>query len=192
MTSENNFSLTAAISAILFASTAPVETAKLASSLDISAEKVKEAVKEIEKSLEKTDLGIRVKEVDGRYTLSTKPEYGETVAAYLDSRRAAFLSNAALEALAITAYNQPVTKAYISQVRGVYSAEVVESLVDKGLLQEAGRLDLPGRPMSYITTDKFLTVFGLDSIEDLPEREALSSDDTETGEYVQTNLTENV
>ena len=123
MTSENNFSLTAAISAILFASTAPVETAKLASSLDISAEKVKEAVKEIEKSLEKTDLGIRVKEVDGRYTLSTKPEYGETVAAYLDSRRAAFLSNAALEALAITAYNQPVTKAYISQVRGVYSAE---------------------------------------------------------------------
>jgi segregation and condensation protein B len=192
MNSENNFSLTAAISAILFASTAPVETAKLASSLDISAEKVKEAVKEIEKALEKTDLGIRVKEVDGRYTLSTRPEYGETVAAYLDSRRAAFLSNAALEALAITAYNQPVTKAYISQVRGVYSAEVVESLVDKGLLQEAGRLDLPGRPMSYITTDKFLTVFGLDSIEDLPEREALSSDDTETGEYVQTNLTENV
>jgi segregation and condensation protein B len=192
MTSENNFSLNAEIPAILLASTAPVETAKLASSLDISAEKVKEAVKEIEKSLEKTDLGIRVKEVDGRYTLSTKPEYGETVAAYLDSRRAAFLSNAALEALAITAYNQPVTKAYISQVRGVYSAEVVESLVDKGLLQEAGRLDLPGRPMSYITTDKFLTVFGLDSIEDLPEREALSSDDTETGEYVQTNLTENV
>ncbi len=192
MTSENNFSLTAAISAILFASTAPVETAKLASALDITAEEVNKAVKEIEKTLEKTDLGIRVKEVDGRYTLSTKPEYGETVAAYLDSRRAAFLSNAALEALAITAYNQPVTKAYISQVRGVYSSEVVESLVDKGLLQEAGRLDLPGRPMSYITTDKFLTVFGLDSIEDLPERDELSSDDTETGEYIQTNLTESV
>jgi segregation and condensation protein B len=192
MTLDNNLSLTEAISAILFASAAPVEETKLASHFELPQEKIKEAMKEVEKTLEKAHLGIRLKEVDGRYSLSTKPEYGESTASYLDSRRAAFLSNAALEALSVTAYNQPVTKAYISQVRGVYSAEVVESLVDKGLLQEAGRLDLPGRPMSYITTDKFLTVFGLNSLDDLPEREALSSDIEETEEYVQTNLTESI
>lgn len=189
---DDNLSITEAVSAILFASTAPVEAAKLASHFEITLEKAQEAVKEVSQKLEEANLGIRIKEVDGRYTLSTKPEYGESTASYLDSRRAAFLSNAALEALAIAAYNQPVTKAYVSQVRGVYSSEVVESLVDKGLLQEAGRLDLPGRPMSYITTDKFLTVFGLDSIEDLPERDNLSSDDGETEEYVQTNLTESI
>ena len=189
---DDNLSLTEAVSAILFASTAPVEAAKLASHFEITLEKAQEAVKEVSKKLEEANLGVRIKEVDGRYKLSTTPEYGESTASYLDSRRAAFLSNAALEALAIAAYNQPVTKAYVSQVRGVYSSEVVESLVDKGLLQEAGRLDLPGRPMSYITTDKFLTVFGLDSIEDLPERDTLSSDDSETEEYVQTNLTESI
>ena len=192
MTLDNNLSLTAAISAILFASTAPVEEAKIAAHFEITPDKAREALKEISDTLEKSELGIRLKETDGRYTLSTKPEYGESTASFLDSRRAAFLSNAALEALAITAYNQPVTKAYVSQVRGVYSAEVVESLVDKGLLEEAGRLDLPGRPMSYITTDKFLTVFGLNSLEDLPEREALSSDSSEGEDYVQTSLTESL
>ena len=81
------------------------------------------------------------------------------------------LSNAAMEALAIVAYNQPTTKTYVSQVRGVASSEVIESLVDKDLLEPQGRLDLPGRPMSYGTTDKFLTVFGLESLDALPSRE---------------------
>ena len=195
MTLENNLSLTEAISAIIFSSAAPVETMKLAAHFEVTVEAVAEAAEKIKKQLESSELGIRLKEIDGRYTLSTKPEYGESTAAFLDQRRAAFLSNAALETLAIAAYNQPVTKAYVSQVRGVSSAEVVESLVDKGLLEEAGRLDLPGRPMSYITTDKFLTVFGLDSIEDLPNHEAYSSDepeDTEGEQYIQTSLTESI
>jgi len=195
MTLDNNLSLTEAISSIIFSSTAPVEAMKLAAHFEVTVEAVTEAVNEIKDQLENSKLGIRLKEIDGRYSLSTKPEYGESTAAFLDQRRAAFLSNAALEVLAITAYNQPVTKAYVSQVRGVSSAEVLESLVDKGLLEEAGRLDLPGRPMSYITTDKFLTVFGLDSLEDLPNRDAYSSDvpeDAEGEQYVQTSLTENL
>ncbi len=193
MTLDNDLSLTAAISAILFASATPVEIMKLAAHFDVTIETIAEAMEEIKSKLDAADCGIRLKETDGRYSLSTKPEYGESTAVFLEQRRTAFLSNAALETLAIAAYNQPVTKTYVSQVRGVSSSEVLESLVDKGLLQEAGRLDLPGRPMSYVTTDKFLTVFGLDSLDSLPKQEMFDENDgTEQEEYVQTSLTENL
>ena len=193
MTLDKNLSLTAAISARLFASPIPVEIMKLAAHFEVTAEDIMSAAEEIKKQLDDTSCGIRLKEANGRYSLSTKPEYGESTAAFLDQRRAAFLSNAALETLAIAAYNQPVTKTYISQVRGVASAEVVESLVDKGLLQEAGRLDLPGHPMSYTTTDKFLTVFGLDSLDSLPNQDSfLPKDEVVEEEYVQTSLTDNL
>jgi len=166
--------LKAAISAILFASTSPVEATRLAAHFEVSTDEIYEIIAEIKSDFDGEDSGFRLEKHDGKYFLSTKSEYGLTVASFFDRRKTASLSNAALEVLAVVAYNQPTTKTYISQIRGVASGEIVESLVEKELLEEAGRLDLPGRPMSYITTDRFLSVFGLDSLDDLPKQETFT------------------
>ena len=102
------------------------------------------------------------------YQLCTRQEYAACVHAVFDKKREVSLSAAALEVLAIAAYNQPVTRAFLEQVRGVDSSGVVASLLDKGLLEERGRLDVPGRPMQFGTTAGFLRCFGLSSLEDLP------------------------
>jgi len=159
------------VEAILFASPLPVELDKLCAVLERRPDEIKEIIDEIEKDLSDKYMGVQLSVHGSTYRLCTKEEYAEAVAAYVAKGRTPGLSNAAMEVLAIVAYNQPTTKTYVSQVRGVASAEVMESLVDKDLLEPQGRLDLPGRPMSYGTTDKFLTVFGLESIEALPSRE---------------------
>lgn len=100
--------------------------------------------------------------------MATRPYYGEVVKRILDTRRNAPLSPAALEVLAVIAYNQPVSRSFIEQVRGVDSSSTVAKLLDKGLIEEAGRLDLPGKPVSFRVTDTFLRVFGLGSLADLP------------------------
>lgn len=159
------------VEAILFASPQPVELDKLCAVLERRPDEIKEIIDEIKIDLQDTYIGVQLVTHGNSYRLCTKEEYADAVAAYVAKGRAPGLSNAAMEVLAIVAYNQPTTKTYVSQVRGVASAEVMESLVDKDLLEPKGRLDLPGRPMSYGTTDKFLTVFGLESIEALPSRE---------------------
>lgn len=159
------------VEAILFASPQPVELDKLCAVLERRPDEIKEIIDEIKIDLQDTYIGVQLVTHGNSYRLCTKEEYADAVAAYVAKGRAPGLSNAAMEVLAIVAYNQPTTKTYVSQVRGVASAEVMESLVDKDLLEPQGRLDLPGRPMSYGTTDKFLTVFGLESIEALPSRE---------------------
>ena len=116
------------------------------------------------------ESGLSLIEKNGNYTVGTKIILGEAVARFLKSRKSPYLSPAALEVLSIAAYNAPVTKTYIAQIRGIPSSEIVESLVEKNLLRENGKLDLPGRPMSYVT---FLAVFGLDSLDDLPLPETL-------------------
>lgn len=158
----------ALLEACLFASPSFVAVDKLAEFLLCSEEEVLAAA-EILKSryqLETSGLSLILK--GDKLVLTTKPMLGEAVAYFLQTRRFGALSNAAYETLAIAAYNQPVTKTYISQIRGVASSEIVESLVEKGFLKENGHLDLPGRPMGYVTTEKFLTVFHLDSLDDLP------------------------
>lgn len=159
--------ITALIEGILFASVEPVNSEHLAGFLGMEEDEVLTELISIQKTYEKDHHGFRLVRHDNDFRFSTKPDYGEDVALYLSKKRPQ-LSNAALEVLSIAAYNQPVTKPYISQIRGVASSEIVEALEEKGLLQEDGRLDLPGRPMSYVTTDKFLTVFGLDSLADMP------------------------
>lgn len=159
--------ITALIEGILFASAEPVSSEQLSQFLGIEEDEILAELIALQKQYEHDYHGFRLIRHDKDFRFSTKPEYGEDVALFLAKKRPQ-LSNAALEVLSIAAYNQPVTKPYISQIRGVSSAEVVEALEEKGLLQEDGRLDLPGRPMSYVTTDKFLTVFGLDSLADLP------------------------
>lgn len=159
--------ITALIEGILFASAEPVSSEQLSQFLGIEEDEILAELIALQKQYEHDYHGFRLIRHDKDFRFSTKPEYGEDVALFLAKKRPQ-LSNAALEVLSIAAYNQPVTKPYISQIRGVSSSEVVEALEEKGLLQEDGRLDLPGRPMSYVTTDKFLTVFGLDSLADLP------------------------
>ena len=170
MSVEDN-KLKGTVEAILFASPLPVELDKLCAVLERRPDEIKEIIDEIEKDLSDKYMGVQLSVHGSTYRLCTKEEYAEAVASYVAKGRTPGLSNAAMEVLAIVAYNQPTTKTYVSQVRGVASAEVMESLVDKDLLEPQGRLDLPGRPMSYGTTDKFLTVFGLESIEALPSRE---------------------
>ena len=103
-----------------------------------------------------------------RWQMTTRPYYGELVKRILDTRRNAPLSPAALEVLSVIAYNQPVSRSFIEQVRGVDSSSIVAKLLEKGLIEEAGRLDLPGKPIAFQVTDSFLRVFGLGSLADLP------------------------
>lgn len=169
--SVEDLKLKGTVEAILFASPQPVELDKLCAVLERRPDEIRELIDEIKTDLSDKYMGVQLMVHGDTYRLCTKEEYAESVAAYVAKGRTPGLSNAAMEVLAIVAYNQPTTKTYVSQVRGVASAEVMESLVDKDLLEPQGRLDLPGRPMSYGTTDKFLTVFGLESIESLPSRE---------------------
>lgn len=169
--SVEDLKLKGTVEAILFASPQPVELDKLCSVLERRRDEIKEVIDEIILDLQDKYIGVQLAVHGDSFRLCTKEEYAEAVALYVAKGRTPGLSNAAMEVLAIVAYNQPTTKTYVSQVRGVASAEVLESLVDKDLLEPQGRLDLPGRPMSYGTTDKFLTVFGLESIENLPSRE---------------------
>lgn len=114
------------------------------------------------------DSGLCLLHLNTRWQLATKTEWADCIRRLLDSRRAVPLGPAAMETLTVIAYNQPVSRAFIEQVRGVDSSSSVSGLLEKGLIEEAGRLDLPGRPVSFRTTDTFLRVFGLSSLADLP------------------------
>ncbi|MBQ8979701.1 MAG: SMC-Scp complex subunit ScpB [Oscillospiraceae bacterium] len=158
----------AVLEAVLFASGDPAEPERIAAAADIEkgalaglADSLNEAYAENGSSLVVLCLG-------GFYQLAVRTEYFEAVRAMADSRKYAPLSQAAMEALTVIAYNQPVTKSFVEHIRGVDSSGVVNMLAEKGLIAEAGRLELPGRPIAYVTTDAFLRCFGLSSLEDLP------------------------
>jgi segregation and condensation protein B len=122
--------------------------------------------------------GLKLLHLEDSYQLCSKEKYVEVIRTVMDLKRKVPLSSAALEVLSVVAYNQPVTKAYIEQVRGVDCSGVVSSLIEKGLLEEKGRLELPGRPLIYGTTEQFLRCFSLSSIKDLPT----PPDDAKTGD----------
>lgn len=158
----------AAVEAMLFAHGEPVEAQRLAQVLEIEPEDAERVLLALSDDYAAADRGLRLLRLDGRWQLSAKQEYAEPVKTLLDNRRNAPLSGAALEVLAIIAYNQPVSRSFVEQVRGVDSSSTVQTLVQKGLVEEAGRLDLPGRPVSFRTTDTFLRTFGLRDLTDLP------------------------
>ena len=135
----------------------------------------------LREELQDAGVPLQVLALDGKLQLSTLPQFAPAIREALELRRASPLSQAAMEVLAIVAYNQPVTRAFVEQVRGVDSAGVLASLVEKQLVEEAGRLELPGRPISYRTTDAFLRAFGLESLEDLPALPAEPEDLPEDG-----------
>ena len=164
----------AALEAVLFAVAEPISTEKLAEVLGIEPQVVERLCDHLQDEFAEEEHGIQLLSLEGRWQFSTKAQFGEQVKAALDKRRNVPLTSAALEVLAIIAYNQPVTRSFIEQVRGVDSSGVVQSLAQKGLIEEAGRLDLPGRPIAFRTTDGFLRSFGLASLAELP---ALHGDD---------------
>ena len=160
------------IESVLFAAGHPVEYAKLAEAMGISLSLCKKIVSDFaEKYNNCTEIsrGIMMVLFPEACQICTREEYGSYIRQALGIRRGGNLSNSSLEVLAIVAYNQPVTRAFIDTVRGVDSSYAVSSMVDKKLIEPCGRLDVPGRPMLYRTTDNFLRVFGLNSISDLPE-----------------------
>ena len=158
-----------ALEAMLFANAEPVETARLADALLLSAEDCEALLTRLQTRYDETESGLALLRFEGgHWQMTTRPYYGEMVKRILDTRRNAPLSPAALEVLAVIAYNQPVSRSFIEQVRGVDSSSTVTKLLEKGLIEEAGRLDLPGKPVAFQVTDTFLRVFGLGSLNDLP------------------------
>ncbi len=157
------------ILAILFASGEPVEGERLAEVLEIDPEVIGRVLEHIRDHLEEEDSPFDVIRLGASYQMCTRGQYAPVIQQTLEIKRNMPLSQAAMEALAVVAYNQPVTKSFVEQVRGVDSSGVMNSLAEKGLIEEAGRLELPGRPVSYCVTANFLRCFGLESLEELPE-----------------------
>ena len=164
-----------AIEAILFAAGYPMEYEKLSEVLGLSVKDIKVLLEDMapKYNSEDSDRGIMLLLFQKTCQLCTKEPYLPYIREALGIKRGGNLSASSLETLAVVAYNQPVTRTFIDQVRGVDSSYAVNSLIDKCLIESCGRLDAPGRPMLYATTDKFLRVFGFNSLDDLPETEPL-------------------
>lgn len=158
----------AALEAVLFASGDPISIDRLSQTFEIKPEEVEKHINELEKKYEESKSGFYVVRLENTYQLITREEFAPYIKKAFDIKRRTPLSPAALEVLAVIAYNQPVTRAFIEQVRGVDCSGVVTTLVEKGLIEERGRLELPGRPLLYGTTKVFLRSFGLNDLGDLP------------------------
>ena len=159
----------AKLEAMLFASGDPIEATKLAEVLDIDIQTVVKMLGHLGGMYDEHESGLMLIKIDNKYQLCTREEHSEEVRKLLEIKKNTPLSNAAFEVLAIVAYNKTVTRAFIEQIRGVDCSGPISSLIQKGLIEEKGRLDLPGRPLIYGTTDRFLRCFSLNSLEDLPE-----------------------
>ena len=160
-----------ALMAILFAAGEPVAAERMALTLQVDPSDIHAAAKTLMDKLAFERSGVRIVRLDEAYQMCSAPEYAELVTKTLETRKPPKLSPSQLETLTVIAYYQPTTKAYIEQIRGVDSAYSVSALLTKKLIREAGRLNVPGRPILYETTPDFLRVFGLQSLDELPEIE---------------------
>lgn len=166
-----------AVEAMLFVTDEPVGVITLADMLEVDPKQVEAALVELREGFERDGRGIQLREVAGGWRLYTHPAYHELVEKYVLSWDTRKLSQAALETLAIVAYLQPCTRATVASVRGVNSDSSINSLVEKGLVREAGQADTPGNPTLYATTRGFLEKFGLRSVADLPDLDMYAPDD---------------
>jgi len=166
VTLNAELTLAAKIEAMLFVSAEPVPATQLATALDVTASVVERGLKELDDSLK--TRGLRLQRNAGRVQLTTAPEVAQLVELFLGLEAITHLSRAALETLAIIAYQQPCTRPQVDSIRGVNSDAMLKSLLSKGLVEESGRTDGPGRPILYSTTPEFLQHFGLDKITELP------------------------
>jgi segregation and condensation protein B len=164
--SETELSLSVKLEALLFVAAEPVAPTQLAVALDVAPSVVERGLNELGASL--ATRGLRLQRHAGRVQLTTAPQLAELIERFLGLEATTHLSRAALETLAIIAYQQPVTRPQIDSIRGVNSDSMMKSLLNKGLILESGRADGPGRPILYSTTPEFLQHFGLNSILEMP------------------------
>ena len=174
-----------AFEAVLFASGEPMSIERFAQVFEIAPEEVIEIMNELDRKLKKKESGFELVRLENMYQLATKTQYVDYIKKAFDIRRRTPLSPAALEVLAVVAYNQPVTKSFIEQVRGVDCSGVVTTLIEKGLLEERGRLELPGKPLLYGTTKNFLRCFSISDLSELPPLPQKEQESTDIGEQLQ-------
>lgn len=182
-----------AIEAILFANGNSVAVSRLATALEITENQAQTYADELVKEYTQQQRGITIIKLDDSYQMVSQKAYAPYIRTVMDLRRNTPLSQAAMEVLAVVAYNQPVTKSFVEQVRGVDCSGVIGSLTTKGLIEEKGRLELPGRPLLYGTTENFLRCFSISSLDELPplpEKEEETADEPE-GSQTETEQTEN-
>ncbi|MGN0531918.1 MAG: SMC-Scp complex subunit ScpB [Eubacterium sp.] len=178
--------LISTLEAMLFTAGDPIEASKLSEVLDVDIDTVEMMLGHLGAMYDERESGLMLIRIDNKYQLCTREIYNEPVRKLMEIKKNTPLSNAAFEVLAIVAYNKTVTRSFIDQVRGVDCSGTISSLIQKGLIEEKGRLDLPGRPLIYGTTDRFLRCFSLNSLDDLPELpkteeiEQIAKDDTQT------------
>ncbi len=173
-----------AIEAILFASGDSVPLTRIATALELADSQTKKEVEALMAEYESANRGITIIKLDNSYQMVSVKDYAPEIRTVMDLRRNTPLSQAAMEVLAVVAYNQPVTKAFVEQVRGVDCSGVIGSLTAKDLIEEKGRLELPGRPLVYGTTENFLRCFCISDLSELPslpesEQNAPSEDNAE-------------
>ena len=160
--------LNSAIEAILFAAGDSVPVARISLVLGLDESEIDAAAKELQFLYEKEQRGMRILRLDDKLQMCSAPEYANFISCILEQRKPPMLSQPALETLAVVAYFQPVTRAYVEQVRGVDSSYTISVLCERGLIEECGRLDVPGRPAVFRTTDVFLRTMGVSSVDELP------------------------
>ena len=181
--------LVLALEAVLFASGEPISVQRLSQTFEVEPSEVQKAAEALAKKLESGSLELLT--LENTYQLSTKKEYAPYIKKAFDIKRKTPLSQAALEVLAVVAYNQPVTKAFIEQVRGVDCSAVITTLTEKELIEERGRLELPGRPLLYGTTKNFLRCFGVSDLSELPQLPNENTNEVDLAEQLEVeDLTE--
>ena len=163
-----------ALIAILFAAGEPVEAKRLAATLEVDEDEIHQELQALMDMLSYERSGIRIIRLESAYQMCSSAEMAPYVTKALETRKPPKLSASQLEALTIIAYYQPATKAYVEQLRGVDSSYSISALLTKKLIEECGRLNVPGRPILYRTTPDFLRTFGLSSLEELPEIEKIN------------------
>jgi len=179
---ETELPLSVKLEAILFVAAEPVTPGQLATALDVAPSVIERGLNELDASL--SDRGLRLQRHAGRVQLTTAPQLAELIERFLGLEATSHLSRAALETLAIIAYQQPVTRPQIDAIRGVNSDSMLKSLLNKGLVLESGRADGPGRPILYSTTPEFLQHFGLNSILEMPPLAKVEEEASETEELL--------
>jgi segregation and condensation protein B len=179
---EIDLPLSVKLEALLFVAGEPVTTAQLATALDVASSVIERGLNELDASL--SSRGLRLQRHAGRVQLTTAPQLAELIERFLGLEATSHLSRAALETLAIIAYQQPVTRPQIDSIRGVNSDSMMKSLLHKGLILETGRADGPGRPILYSTTPEFLQHFGLNSILEMPPLAKPDQEETKQDELL--------
>ena len=180
----SNKDLMPMLEAVLFAMGEPIEIERLCVALELDEIVVKDVLDSLMEKYEDESFGICLLRLENKYQICTKKQYADKIRAVIEVKKNAPLSQAAFEVLAIIAYNQPVTKAFVESIRGVDCSAVISNLCGKSLIEEKGRLDLPGRPLIYGTTPEFLRCFCISSLDELPEL-------PDTAEYIGAPETEN-